>query len=200
MVTSRSAAATSSWQPGRRALDRGARVSRSTTVGMDHGVLQAFHAGGLAERCMAMLFIGLLIALAAAAFAAVVLAENWGGATYTIHGFGATLGNLTLAEIFLAGIILTAIFFIALWLASVSSLMRRRASERRRAEHRTVREEREALLADRDRLARELESERGRNVDLTDRTAAYPKETYPRDTEVYGDRGVTDPEARRHTV
>ena len=67
-----------------------------------------------------MLFIGLLIALAAAVFAAVVLAEDWGGATYAIHGFGHVLGNLTLAGIFLSGIIVTAIFFLALWLASVS--------------------------------------------------------------------------------
>lgn len=148
-----------------------------------------------------MMFIGLLIALAAAAFAAVVLAENWGGVTYTIHGFGATLGSLTLAEIFLAGIILTAIFFIALWLASVSSIMRRRASARRRAEHRSVREEREALLAERDRLSRELEAERARGVSPPDRPV--PPEgnaTYPRDTEVYGDRAMTDAEAGRHTV
>lgn len=107
-----------------------------------------------------MLFIGLLIAVAAAVFAGVVLAQNWGGTSHSIDGFGATLGSLTLAEIFLAGIILTAIFFLALWLASTSARMRRRASARRRAEHRSVREEHEAALADRDRLARELEAER----------------------------------------
>ena len=109
-----------------------------------------------------MIFLGLLIALAAAAFGAVVLTQNWGGATHTIHGFGATLGSLTLAEIFLAGIILTAIFFLALWLAGLSTRMRRRASIRRREETRSVREEREGLVADRDRLARELEAERAR--------------------------------------
>lgn len=156
-----------------------------------------------------MLIIGLLIALAAAVFVAVVLAEDWGGATYTIHGFGHTLGNLTLAEIFLSGIIITAIFFAALWLASVSNRMRRRASARRRAETRSMREEHENAIAERDRLARELEAER----------ATHAGATYPRDTEVYGNRvdpanpdtaypvypgsreqALTDEEARRHTV
>ncbi len=150
-----------------------------------------------------MLIIGLLIALAAAVFAAVLLAEDWGGATYTINGFGRVLGHLTLAEIFLSGIILTAIFFMALWLASVSSKMRRRASARRRAENRAIREEHESTLAERDRLARELDAERARNAERqsTADPAAQPDEpaTYPRDTEVYGDRLAAD-ETRRHTV
>lgn len=159
-----------------------------------------------------MLFIGLLIALAAAVFAAVVLAEDWGGATYTIHGFGHVLGNLTLAQIFLSGIILTAIFFMALWLASVSSMLRRRASARRRAEHRAVREEHDNLMAERDRLARELEAERAGRASA--RPAGEAPAAYPRDTQVYGDRAVdpsnvdpayreqmiADEEARRHTV
>jgi hypothetical protein len=164
-----------------------------------------------------MLIIGLLIALAAAIFVAVVLAEDWGGATYTIHGFGHTLGNLTLAEIFLSGIIITAIFFAALWLASVSNRMRRRASARRRAETRSMREEHENAIADRDRLARELEAERASHAS----GATYPRDTatYPRDTEVYGnqvdpanpdtaypaypgarEQALTDEESRRHTV
>jgi len=135
-----------------------------------------------------MLFIGLLIALAAAVFAAVLLAEDWGGATYTIHGFGHVLGSLTLAEIFLSGIIITAIFFMALWLASVSSRLRRRASARRRAEHRAVREDHDNLMAERDRLAGELEAERAGRAPASpaDETPA----AYPRDTEVYGDRAI----------
>jgi hypothetical protein len=109
---------------------------------------------------MAMLIIGLLIVVAAAAFAGAVVSENWGGSTYTIHGFGHVLGHLTLAEIFLSGVILTAIFFLGLWLASVSSRIRRRTSNRRRAEARATREERDNLLAERDRLASELDAER----------------------------------------
>jgi hypothetical protein len=172
---------------------------------------------------MSMLFIGLLIALAAGVFAGVVLAQNWGGASHTIHGFGATLGSLTLAEIFLAGIILTAIFFLALWLASTSARMRRRASARRRAEHRSVREEHEAALADRDRLARELEAERARRGAVgTDTAAGYDAPpaggydegaadpayrsgpayreapAYPRDAEVYRDEPVERLERRDH--
>lgn len=172
-------------------------------------------AGGLAERCTSMLFIGLLIALAAAVFAGVVLAENWGGVTYAIHGFGYHLGSLTLAGIFLAGIIITTIFFVAMYMASVSGRMRRRASARRRAEHRSLREEHENLVAERDRLARELEAERaGRPMAGG---PAYPTETvYPREADAYA--GRVDPaapdagypgyrsdvaaeeEARRHTV
>lgn len=133
-----------------------------------------------------MLIIGLLIAAAAAAFAAVVLSENWGGAVYTVHGFGHTLGSLTLSWIFLCGIIIAAIFFFAMWMASASTRMRHRASMRRRAETRAIREEHEAALADRDRLARELEAERaGRPAHDTtvihdrpvvdERGAAYPR-------------------------
>lgn len=131
-----------------------------------------------------MIILGLLIALAAAVFAAVVLAQNWGGATHTIHGFGATLGSLTLAEIFLAGIILTAIFLLALWLAGLSNRMRRRASLRRREQTRSVHEEREGLVADRDRLARELEAERARSQPSYPRGEAaepYPSQSYPRE-------------------
>ncbi|HEX7106382.1 MAG TPA: hypothetical protein VF218_10480 [Acidothermaceae bacterium] len=144
-----------------------------------------------------MLVIGLLIALAAAIFAGVVLAEDWGGATYAIHGFGYNLGSLTLAGIFLAGIIITTIFFLALYMASVSGRMRRRASARRRAEHRSLREEHENVLAERDRLARELDAERGGRSP----GAEYPRDTYsqetypratepvyPRDTDAYGGR------------
>jgi hypothetical protein len=130
-----------------------------------------------------MLFIGLLIALAAAVFAGVVLAEDWGGATHAIHGFGYNLGSLTLAGIFLAGIIITTIFFLALYMASVSGRMRRRASARRRAEHRSMREEHENAVAERDRLARELEEERaGRH------RAGSADTAYPRDNDVYGSR------------
>jgi uncharacterized membrane protein len=107
-----------------------------------------------------MLLIGLLIVVAAAAFAGAVVSENWGGSTYTVHGFGHVLGHLTLAQIFLSAVVLTAIFFLGLWVASVSSRIRRRASNRRRAESRATREERDSLLAERDRLASELDAER----------------------------------------
>ena len=156
-----------------------------------------------------MLFIGLLIALAAAVFAGVVLAEDWGGASYAINGFGHHLGSLTLAEIFLAGIIITTVFFVALYMASISGRMRRRASARRRAEHRSLREEHENLVAERDRLARELETERagrrpvaesarstgpGHPAEPTYPTPTYPTPTYPtepvypREGEVYSGR------------
>jgi len=107
-----------------------------------------------------MLLIGLLIVVAAAAFAGAVVSENWGGNTYAVHGFGHVLGHLTLAEIFLSAVILTTIFFLGLWVASVSSRIRRRTSSRRRAEARATREERDALLAERDRLAREAHEPR----------------------------------------
>ena len=107
-----------------------------------------------------MLLIGLLIVVAAAAFAGAVVSENWGGTTYTVHGFGHVLGHLTLAEIFLSAVILTTIFFLGLWVASVSSRIRRRTSSRRRAEARATREERDTLLAERDHLASELDAER----------------------------------------
>ena len=133
-----------------------------------------------------MLLIGLLIAVAVAVFAAVVAAENWGGDTFTVNGFGHVLGHLTLAEIFLAGVVLTALFFVALWMMSISSRMRRRASSRRRAETRAAREEHEAVVAERDRLSTELEAERGgraRDVPAGERPVAYP-----RASDVYGDR------------
>ena len=103
-----------------------------------------------------MLLIGLLILVAAAAFAGVLISENWGGGTFAIKGFGHVLGHYTLAQIFISGIVLTAIFFFGLWAASVSTRIRRRASSRRRAESRAAREEHDELVAERDRLAREL--------------------------------------------
>jgi uncharacterized membrane protein len=103
-----------------------------------------------------MLLIGLLILVAAAAFAGVLISENWGGGTFAIKGFGHVLGHYTLAQIFISGIVLTAIFFFGLWAASVSTRIRRRASSRRRAEGRAAREEHDELVAERDRLAREL--------------------------------------------
>jgi uncharacterized membrane protein len=107
-----------------------------------------------------MLIIGLLILLAAAAFAGVVISENWGGDTFAVKGFGHVLGHYTLAQIFISAIVLTAIFFFGLWAASVSTRLRRRASSRRRAESRAAREEHDELVAERDRLARELASQR----------------------------------------
>jgi hypothetical protein len=107
-----------------------------------------------------MLLIGLLIMAAAAVFAGVLLSENWGGTTYQVDGFGHVLGHLTLAEIFIAGLALMVIFFLGVWSVSVSSRMRKRASGRRRAESRAAREERDGLLAERDRLAKELEASR----------------------------------------
>jgi len=103
-----------------------------------------------------MLIIGLLIVVAAAAFAGVVVSENWGGGTYAVKGFGHVLGHYTLAQIFLSAAALTAIFFFGLWAASVSTRLRRRASSRRRAENRAAREEHDELVAERDKLAREL--------------------------------------------
>jgi uncharacterized membrane protein len=107
-----------------------------------------------------MLIIGLLIVVAAAAFAGVVVSENWGGGTYAVKGFGHLLGHYTLAQIFLSAVVLTTIFFFGLWAASVSTRLRRRASSRRRAENRAAREEHDGLVAERDRLARELAAQR----------------------------------------
>jgi uncharacterized membrane protein len=103
-----------------------------------------------------MLLIGLLILVAAAAFAGVLISENWGGGTFAIKGFGHVLGHYTLAQIFISGILLTVVFFFGLWAASVSTRLRRRASSRRRAESRAAREEHDDLVAQRDKLAREL--------------------------------------------
>ena len=107
-----------------------------------------------------MLIIGLLIVVTAAALAGVVVSENWGGGTYAVKGFGHVLGHYTLAQIFLSAVVLTTIFFFGLWAASVSTRLRRRASSRRRAESRAAREEHDELVAERDRLARELAAQR----------------------------------------
>ena len=107
-----------------------------------------------------MLILGLLIVVAAAAFAGVVVSENWGGGTYAVKGFGHVLGHYTLAQIFLSAVVITAIFFFGLWAASVSTRLRRRASSRRRAESRAAREEHDELVAERDKLARELAAQR----------------------------------------
>ncbi len=147
-----------------------------------------------------MLIIGLMIAAAAAVFAAVVTIEDWGGPSYTIHGFGHVLGSLTLAEVFVAGLGISAIFFLALWLASFSSSLQRRRSARRRAEARALRENYEAVLAERDQLARELGREshyaQGDDAVGDGRPAADSEREYPAyPTDPYAD-GATEP----HTV
>ncbi len=111
-----------------------------------------------------MLIIGLLIAAAAAVFSVVEIVQNSGGTTSTIHGFGQILGHFTSAEIFLAGIATTVIFFLGYWVLSVSSRIRRRASQKRRAENRATREERDAVIAERDWLAKALETERSARI------------------------------------
>jgi hypothetical protein len=121
-----------------------------------------------------MLLIGLLIMAAAAVFAGVLLSENWGGTTYQVDGFGHVLGHLTLAEIFIAGLALMAIFVLGVWSVSVSSRMRKRASGRRRAENRAAREERDALLAERDRLAKELAATRAAQPVMTQPGTTQP--------------------------
>ena len=124
-----------------------------------------------------MLLIGLLILVAAAAFAGVLISENWGGGTFAIKGFGHVLGHYTLAQIFISGIVLTAIFFFGLWAASVSTRLRRRASGRRRAESRAAREEHDELVAERDRLARELEAQRAATPVAVPAAATVPVAT-----------------------
>jgi uncharacterized membrane protein len=130
-----------------------------------------------------MLLIGLLIVIAAVVFGAVEVAQNWGGTTYTVKGFGNTLGHFTLAEIFLAGIVLAAIFFVGLWMVSVSSRVRRRAAQQRKIEARDAAADREAAIADRDRLAGALQRERtAHSADLNrdrEALAQRPTETAP---------------------
>ena len=135
-----------------------------------------------------MLLIGLLILVAAAAFAGVLISENWGGGTFAIKGFGHVLGHYTLAQIFISGIVLTAIFFFGVWAASVSTRIRRRASSRRRAESRAAREEHDELIAERDRLARELAA-----AQRTAPVAAAPVAT-PVATTATGQPGYVPPE------
>lgn len=134
-----------------------------------------------------MLIIGLLIVIAAVVVGAVEIAQNWGGPTYTIHGFGQT-GHFTLAEIFIAGIVLAAIFFVGMWLTAVSSRMRRRAAQQRRVEARDAKADREAAIADRDRLASALQRERAahgsdlerdREVIAANRATEVPVATTP---------------------
>ena len=108
-----------------------------------------------------MFVIGLLVAAAAAVFVAVVTIEDWGGPAYTIHGFGHVLGHLTLAEVFIAGLGISAIFFLALWFAGYMNSVQRRRSAQRRAEARALRENYDAVRADRDRLAREAAAQSG---------------------------------------
>jgi hypothetical protein len=130
---------------------------------------------------MSMLIIGLLIVIAAVVFGAVEIAQNWGGPTYTVHGFGQT-GHFTLAEIFIAGLVLAAIFFVGLWMTAVSSRLRRRAAQQRRVEARDANADREAAIADRDRLASALQRER----------AAHGSDL-ERDREVIAANSVTEP-------
>ena len=83
-----------------------------------------------------MLLLGLLLCGASAAFAGLLIVENWGGGPeYTVMMFGHHLGHVTTLEAFLAGIALTLVFLLSALLTAAGA----RRSSRRRRELRALR-------------------------------------------------------------
>lgn len=88
-----------------------------------------------------MLFLGLLLLTATAAFTGLAISDNLGGGTdYTVSVLGNDIATMSPVAIFCAGLALALIFSLGLWMATGGAMLRR--SRRIRMRH-----ERDALAA-----------------------------------------------------
>lgn len=115
-----------------------------------------------------MMFLGLLVLLAAAGVAASGVASNWGpehllGQDFSVLGLH--LGGLSTGQLFLYGIIVGVVAMLGLsMLAGIFN--RRLASRRSRRELKGSRRETDALRTDRDRLTQQLDDEHAESTRL----------------------------------
>lgn len=97
-----------------------------------------------------LLFLGLLLLAATAAFTGLAISENLGGGPhYTVSVLGNDIATMSTLAIFCAGLALALIFSLSLWMATGGAL-------RRRTRRIRMRDERDALaarLSDRDAAA-----------------------------------------------
>ncbi|WP_019064705.1 hypothetical protein [Streptomyces prunicolor] len=82
-----------------------------------------------------MLFLGLLLLAATAAFTGLAISDNLGGGPhYTVSVLGNDIATMNTLAIFCAGLALALIFSLGLWMASGGALRRRSRRVRMRAE------------------------------------------------------------------
>jgi hypothetical protein len=82
-----------------------------------------------------MLFLGLLLLAATAAFTGLAISDNLGGGPhYTVSVLGNDIATMNTLAIFCAGLALALIFSLGLWMSSAGALHRRSRSIRMRAE------------------------------------------------------------------
>lgn len=101
-----------------------------------------------------MLILGLLLVVLSGAVAVLLIIDNLGGAAQTVSMFGNDLADVTVMQAFVAGLIVAAVFLIGL---SMMLSAGRRARENR-SRYRAARKETKAVAAERDELAKQLDT------------------------------------------
>ncbi|QIY66629.1 hypothetical protein HEP85_40675 [Streptomyces sp. RPA4-2] len=88
-----------------------------------------------------MLFLGLLLLAATAAFTGLAISDNLGGGPdYTVSVLGNDIATMSVLMIFCAGLALALIFSLGLWMTAGGAMHRRRRTMR-------IRNERDAMAA-----------------------------------------------------
>lgn len=83
-----------------------------------------------------MLFLGLLLLAATAAFTGLTISDNLGGGPhYTVSVLGNDIATMSTLAIFCAGLALALIFSLGLWMATGGAMCRRSRRIRMRDEH-----------------------------------------------------------------
>ncbi|MFE5138431.1 hypothetical protein ACFRDV_12245 [Streptomyces fagopyri] len=122
-----------------------------------------------------MLFLGLLLVAATAAFTGLAISDNLGGGPdYTVSLLGHDIATMSALMIFCAGLTLALIFSLGLWMAAGGAVHRRRRTMR-------IRNERDAMAAQ-----------------LSQREAAARPQGPPDD--VAGRAGTAEPTSRASTT
>lgn len=111
-----------------------------------------------------MLFLGLLLVAATAAFTGLLITDNLsGGPEYTVTVLGNDVATMSTLEAFCAGLALALLFALGLMMALRGSKRTHRKAVTRREERRTAR----TAEAERDDLAAELDRERAARAQET---------------------------------
>lgn len=118
-----------------------------------------------------MAVLGLLLMLAAGALTAGVVLNNTN--KVSADAFGVTLSNVSVGGIFVAGAVTALVFALGLWMLLQGMRRARRRRLERREIVRDTRDQTASLAAEKERLERELETERARRATtpvVTERT------------------------------
>jgi hypothetical protein len=130
-----------------------------------------------------MAVLGLLLMVAAGVLTAGVLLSNTN--QISAEAFGVTLSNVSVGGIFAAGAVTALVFALGLWMLLQGMRRARRRRLERREIVRDTRDQTASLAAEKDRLEKELEAERGRRANtapMVNERAVVEREPVVEDT------------------